>query len=122
MRWQNVHNQRRLICLDAAEFVAFPRKLYQVVENSSVSFPCNGVGIPAVTTEWQTSNQTLLFFNSSMPNRYQMLDNGNLVIESAERSDSGKFTCKISNDVGYPAIATSYLQVQCKLLRNIVTL
>ena len=100
--------------LDPAKITVFPKPLYNVVEQHSVFLNCHGTGNPSPTVIWRNANMETVPGNSTLASRFKILENGDLLINPVRKNDTGTFTCKLSNEIGYPELATTELQVYCE--------
>ena len=75
-----------------------------------MEIPCDVEGSPSPEVTWYRDTEPL----SSIPAvRYNIADNGSLVINYMRREDSGMFQCSASNQAGYTT-AYTWLRVKSK--------
>lgn len=84
-----------------------PPRPEATVDNRDVTLRCRNFGVPKPKVKWMRngSNEPLT------GNRYEVQDNGDLVIHGAKLNDAGEYTCKASNKLG-DAEATGSLIVK----------
>nr|XP_054751006.1 uncharacterized protein LOC129256838 isoform X1 [Lytechinus pictus] len=94
------------------EFSQRPPKEMKVLVGSPLTLPCQAEGFPTPRIEW--------FFNSlkvMKTDQVLVRSNGELVIDPVDLSNTGIYTCRISNDVsGQTQTATSDVAVVAPML------
>ena len=73
-----------------------------------LEIPCNVEGTPRPEVTWYRDSEPL---DSIQAVRYNIAENGSLVINYMRREDSGMFQCSASNSAGY---TTSYTWLRVK--------
>ena len=73
-----------------------------------LEIPCNVEGTPLPEVTWYRDSEPL---DSIQAVRYNIAENGSLVINYMRREDSGMFQCSASNSAGY---TTSYTWLRVK--------
>nr|XP_006815319.1 PREDICTED: protein turtle homolog A-like [Saccoglossus kowalevskii] len=94
----------------APHFVVMPANL-TVNENAEAILECEAEGSPSIITYHWFKNGNEIESYSNMRERLEYLLDGTLLIHSVQPSDEGWFTCRPTNGVGNPPVATAYLQV-----------
>ena len=75
-----------------------------------LEIPCDIAGTPSPKITWYRDSQPL----DTIPAvRYQVMDNGSLMINYMRREDSGMFQCSAENQAGYTTGYT-WLRVKSK--------
>ena len=81
-----------------------------VTRGKSIIFQCDATGAGEIKIKWFKDGRPLEFTDAT---GRIFLSNGRLAITEAVYSDTGKFTCKASNDAGVVQ-ADAYLRVVIK--------
>ena len=103
------------ICaLTAAPFFTIPLKNQHVDRDATLTWRCNGEGIPTVAFKWYR-NATELRVQDMLPDdaaRYS-INNNVLTIEGVADKDQGMYQCAASNTHG-TRYSSAQLRVLCK--------
>ena len=79
----------------------------------ALEIPCTIKGTPAPEITWYRDSQPL---DSKV--RYQVAENGSLIINYMRREDSGMFQCSGSNQAGY-STGYTWLRVKSKSIQEL---
>ena len=74
-----------------------PPKNTDAIENETVELQCQGRGSPTPTITWRKNDKDINFANN--PRFFQKIT-GPLQISRSQKSDSGKYTCVVTNSLG----------------------
>lgn len=69
----------------------------RVFHGQTVALQCNAKGEPLPAITWMSPNNRLI---SPALNKYQILNDGTLIIQKAQRFDGGNYTCLVKNSAG----------------------
>lgn len=89
----------------APQWVVEPADV-KVTEGSTIVIHCRVNGMPVPRTTWSHDNGARVNQLRSVPNsedssdRLRLHTNGTLVVRDAQKSDSGLYTCDVSNGIG----------------------
>lgn len=75
----------------------------KAVEGYSAMLHCKATGDPPPTIQWDRNN----ILNNFDPQRYQVMDNGSLLISEVHRDDDGKYGCTAGNSGGLRRVEAS---------------
>ena len=80
--------------------------------NTSITIRCPTSGVPAPTVMWTKNGQQIL-----IGDRYQVQDDGSLLIVKAHEADSALYTCRADSVAGKDS-ASTVVQVVGKYVRD----
>ena len=69
-----------------------------VVTGDQVILNCENSGEPTPTVEWKKDEAFIYVFNADTG--YELMEDGSLLISSAEVSQTGSYVCVVTNDAG----------------------
>ncbi|XP_056157051.1 matrix-remodeling-associated protein 5 [Lampris incognitus] len=78
-------------------------EVFKVFYGETVTLKCNAKGNPKPVITWMSPTNRAIF---STLGKYQTLNNGTLVVQKAQRSDGGNYTCIAWNSAGQDRKAT----------------
>ena len=84
------------------------------MEATRAVFTCEGRALPANFSLRWLRDDIPVAQHSGLEKRFHITDNGSLVIDPVAADDAGMFTCEVSNGIGTPQRASSFLEVQCE--------
>lgn len=84
----------------APQFLIKPPSTVHVSEMGNTSLHCQPTGDPLPTVQWDKDLKTIHNTGSDY-DRFQILENGTLIISEAHLDDDGKYGCTIGNMAGF---------------------
>ena len=91
------------------------------LEGEKVQFTCEAKAMPGnVTVRWFREGAPVREV-AALETRVTIRKDGTLIINPVSADDSGWYTCEVSNGIGDAQSAAAFLNVECKLLRLLVS-
>lgn len=92
-----------------------PPEDLEVVEMQTVLLNCVGIGDPKPTVKWDYETKLI---DTENDERFQIYDNGSLLLHEARQDDSGRYGCTIGNSAGFKRSESSLvikrkLKIKC---------
>lgn len=76
--------------------ITMPPRVEVTVDNRAATLNCGHFGVPKPKVAWTRRGSDRPLTES----RYQVQENGTLVIQNVEHNDQGEYTCKVTNKLG----------------------
>jgi PTK7 protein tyrosine kinase 7 len=76
-----------------------PEGTIQAIEMNQIAFHCVASGDPKPTIKWDKDLEYFQY-NNTEDDRFQILQNGTLLISEVHLDDEGKYGCTIGNSAG----------------------
>jgi peroxidase len=76
--------------------VTWPKET-DVLLGESVLLNCSARGVPEPLITWTKNDEPLDFDNA----RFQLLENGSLLLQDVMMNDSGDYQCNANNELGF---------------------
>ncbi|XP_039979063.1 matrix-remodeling-associated protein 5 [Xiphias gladius] len=101
---ENQHGKDEMKVRVKVKIATFPpkiqdkdRKIVRVFYGETITLRCNAKGVPMPVIVWISPTNRVI---SPALDKYQVLDNGTLVVQKVQRFDGGNYTCMASNSAG----------------------
>jgi Immunoglobulin I-set domain len=78
-------------------FEVAPKDNIETVEMQSILLDCIAAGFPKPTIKWDYEGKIINFENDE---RFQLFENGSLLLNEVRQDDSGEYACIIGNSAG----------------------
>ncbi|XP_066595112.1 protein sidekick isoform X2 [Prorops nasuta] len=98
----------QVVVYEKPMFVTEPKKITLTDYGTQVSLPCDAVGVPPPKISWFQNAQSV---DHLIGSRYEMKEDGSLIIKKLSIEDSGMFQCLASNEAGE---SSSYTWLKAK--------
>lgn len=102
----------KIIIAGPAVITLPPRNLTKL-EGDRVEFVCEAKALPSNVTHRWYHNSIEISHLPWMENRFT-IKHGTLVINPSVAEDTGRYTCEVSNGIGFPETAEASLNIECK--------
>ncbi|XP_039293021.1 protein sidekick isoform X1 [Nilaparvata lugens] len=98
-----------VVVLESPSFVTILRPETLVEYGALVKLPCEAIGVPAPNITWLRNTYDVTLMPNS--DRYQIEEDGTLIIKKLKMDDTGMFQCVATNEAGSDSI-TTWLKVK----------
>ncbi|XP_055347683.1 inactive tyrosine-protein kinase 7-like isoform X2 [Paramacrobiotus metropolitanus] len=101
-RTESLNATIRIDVVTRPVFTVKPAERIAVVSGTTLVLHCNGTGDPLPVVHWSRTNE----FNQTVEGRWEVLENGSLLIGAARMNDSGTYACTIGSKGGFDRAET----------------
>ena len=93
------------------------------LEGDRADLVCKAEGRPNnLTFHWSLNDTPIQSsYYSELSSRVVIQTDGTLIIQQTSKSDTGKYTCRVSNGIEETPQASAWLSIQCKFLSIILS-
>ncbi|KAK9504659.1 hypothetical protein O3M35_010943 [Rhynocoris fuscipes] len=104
-----------VVVLESPSFVGSMRPETLTEYGSTVTLPCEALGVPVPNITWYRNAHNVLI--SSQRERYKIEEDGSLIIKKIKIEDTGMLQCVATNEAGSESVAT-WLKVKKRRYRR----
>lgn len=105
--------------LDSPKLTIQPHNV-TIIEGYEVALKCSGIGYPIFNVTWYRDNQLITSHFTNYSDASNQNRTGNLIITAINATDSGMYTCILTNALGSATSMASWINVQCKYLSTFI--
>ncbi|XP_073972084.1 sidekick cell adhesion molecule isoform X2 [Rhodnius prolixus] len=93
-----------VIVLESPSFVGSMRPETLTEYGSTVTLPCEAIGVPVPNITWYRNGYNVL--STAQKDRYRIEEDGSLIIKKIKMEDTGMLQCVATNEAGSESVAT----------------